>query len=172
MKNPIASVSAVAIAAVIAITAVGVTAVSSAPLPVNNYFHGYAEDATETFATTSYADVVGATVSVPAATSSVAYAETNAPGTPTRYVRLKITWAASGSKVTSTDGTCAVYVNGAVLATSARTVPFAAASTMAGVVLVARTSDAAQTVKLQCKSGDTAVFTVTNSAVLVEEVVR
>lgn len=171
MKNPTLSMIAGGVIA-LAVLSLGLSAGHAAPLPVNNYFHGFAEDASETFATTSYADVTGATVSVPASTASVAYAETNAPGTPTRYVRLKITWAATGSKATSTDGTCAVYVNGAVLATTARVVPTAAASTMAGVVLVARTSDAAQTVKLQCKSGDTAVFTVTNSALLVEEVVR
>lgn len=144
----------------------------AAPLPANTYFHGYAENASATFASTSYADVTGVTVSVPASTAAVAYGETNAPGTPTRYVRLKITWAATGSKATALTGTCAVYVNGAVLATTARVIDVAAQGTMAGVVLVARTSDAAQTVKLQCKSADTAVFTVTNSALLVEEVVR
>lgn len=171
MKINRPSLLAAVIGAGLALSA-GLFAVNAAPLPVNNYFHGYAEDASETFATTSYADVTGATVSVPASTAAVAYAETNAPGTPTRYVRLKITWAATGSKATTLTGTCAVYVNGAVLATTARIIDVAAQGTMSGVVLVARTSDAAQTVKLQCKSADTAVFTVTNSALLVEEVVR
>lgn len=165
-------VAAIALCLTAGAFAVSTSPALAAPLPVNTYFHGYAEDATESFATTSYADVVSATVSVPAATGAVAYNETNAPGTPTRYVRLKITWTATGSKATATTGTCGVYVNGAVLATTERSVATAAASTMAGVTLVARTSNAAQTVKLQCKSGDTNVFTVTNTALLVEEVVR
>lgn len=134
---------------------------------------GYADaTAGQTFATTSYADLAAATVSVPAS-QRVAYNNSGISGPSTRLPYIRVTWSAATSKATGTDGTCAIFVNGAIVAGTARQSTFAAgASSIGGFYEVARSSDAAQTVKLQCKSADTSVFTVAFGNIRVEEVVR
>lgn len=115
----------------------------------------------QTFATTSYADLTGATLSV---TPRAFPNQTEAPGTPARATYIVVDWSADVTKATATTGICALYANGAVIAASERYISSAASrGTIGGTYTVANSLNAAQTVKLQCKSGDTNVFTVNNA---------
>ena len=105
--------------------------------------------ATYNNSTTGYTDVTGVSVALPATTA------------PFANQLLRVCYSADVTKATSTTGTIAVYANGAVIAASARTVGVGQ-WTMAACYIVARADGAAQTIKLQAKSGDTAQFTVTN----------
>lgn len=120
-----------------------------------------------TFATTSYADLTGASCSV----------------TPTRYDPtaatngvadlLVVTYSLDVTKATATTAVCAVYANGAVVATTARTLNYAAAQgVLAGRFIIPNSTVGAQTVKLQCKSGDTNTATVKLGHWIVEEYTR
>lgn len=121
--------------------------------------------ASQTFATTSYADLAAATLTF---TPTILPSQTEAPATPTRYTYIKVDWSADVIKATTTTGTCAVYVNGAVVAASSRTIDVAAKQgVISGSYTVANTVSGAQTVKLQCKSGDTAVLTVNTAQMAV-----
>lgn len=123
--------------------------------------------ATQTFATTSYADLAAATVSfVPRFDSTIV----EAPGTPTKvdYIRVTVTYVMS--KATATTGTCAVFANGAIVTKTAQAITTAATNAnVSGVFYLVNSLAGTQTVKLQCKSGDTNVFTVTSAHLIVEE---
>lgn len=120
-----------------------------------------------TFATTSYADLTGATITF---TPAKDYATTGAPGEPNPVPHLHVYASLDVTKATTTTGTCALYANGAVIAASARTIDVAAKEgTMTLLYDVAEATSGSQVVKLQCKSGDTAVFTVNNGQLYVEE---
>lgn len=119
--------------------------------------------ATQTFATTSYADLAAATVTA----KPLVYD----PTVNSEY--LWVVWTADVTKATATSGTCAVYINGAALAKTARTWGWIAAGnngTIGGGFLLSNSTSGSQTVKLQCKSGDTNVFTVNNAELTVFEV--
>lgn len=109
-----------------------------------------------TNATTSYTDIAGTEVTVPATSRDYA------------LQFLKVCWWATATKATSTTGTVRVYANGAGIAASAKTVTFGAANdSIGGCYFVARSSAAAQTVKLQGVSGDTEALTVANAQIAV-----
>lgn len=142
---------------------------TTAPTKMANIFvQGYADaTASQTFAVTSYADLAAAAISY---TPRNDPAEVNAPGTPARLSRAHITWSADVSKATGTTGSCAIYVNGAIVAGTERFSHFSAGRNSIGgfydVTLVGATT---QTVKLQCHSADTSVFTVNTGNIYVEE---
>lgn len=145
------------------------TGLAAYAAPATNFLpsiriQGYADaTATQTFATTSYADLAAATVSF------VPVRDPTVPAGTAKDDLIKITWSADVIKATSTTGTCAVYVNGAVVAASARTIDVAAKQgVIGGTLMVVNSTVGTQTVKLQCKSGDTAVFTVNNAHLIVE----
>jgi hypothetical protein len=120
-----------------------------------------------TFATTSYADLPGATVTL---TPQVDPNATEAPGVNKPTDTIIVEFNADVTKATATTGTCAVYANGAVVAKTARTISSAAGQgTMTIFAALANTTTGAQTVKVQCKSGDTNVFTVNNAMLRVIE---
>lgn len=107
-----------------------------------------------TNATTSYTDITGTSIEIPATRGDYSL----------QFVR--VCWAATATKATSTTGTVRVYANGAGIAASAKTVTFGAANdSLGGCYTVARSSGAAQTVKLQGVSGDTAALTVANAQI-------
>lgn len=120
-----------------------------------------------TFATTSYADCTGASITF---TPAKDYATTEAPGTPASVPHLHLLWSADVTKATATTMTCALYVNGAVLAKTARTVTVLANASMTSFADVAEATSGSQTVKVQCKSGDTNTGTVNNGTLYAEEV--
>lgn len=162
------------VVAALALAIGGFCAPASAAIPYrapNIYVSGYVNaTAAQTFATTSYADLAAATVTVsPVRDPNIV----NAPGTPAVVDRLHITWNADVIKATTTTGTCAIYVNGAIVAATARTIDVAAKQgVISGFYDVANSTTGDQTVKLQCKSGDTAVFTVNQASLLVENFVQ
>lgn len=104
-----------------------------------------------TNATTSYTDITGASVTVPATR-----------GDPSlQYFR--VCYWADVTKATSTTGTIQVVANGAAITASRRTVASAAGQTsVSECYTVARASAASSTIKLQAVSGDTATFTIAN----------
>lgn len=144
------------------------------PIPapfVPNYVYQGSGPATAgtTFATTSYADLTGATVSFVPTNNDPTTAGRSALATPTADL-IEVTWNLDVVKATATTGTCALYANGAVIAASARTVDFAAKNTtISETWVVANTTVGTQTIKLQCKSGDTNVFTVNFGMIAVKE---
>jgi hypothetical protein len=104
--------------------------------------------------TTSLADIPGVSFSVPITNKNY------------NNQFVEVCYYASATKATSTTGTIGVYANGAEITASERSITSAAGiSTMASCYVVARSSAAAQTVKLQFKSGDTAAFTINNGQV-------
>lgn len=104
-----------------------------------------------TNATTSYTDITGASVAIPATRGDYSL----------QYIR--VCYWADVTKATSTSGSIRVYANGAGITASVRTVTSAAGQTTLNLCYtVARSSAAAQTVKLQGVSGDTATFTIAN----------
>jgi hypothetical protein len=120
-----------------------------------------------TFATTSFADLPGATLTL---TPQVDPNRVEAPGTPAIADNIVVEFTADVTKATATTGTCGIFVNGAQLAKTARTVTSAAGeSSIAFVGAIANTTTGAQTVKVQCKSGDTNVFTVNQGTLRVVE---
>lgn len=124
--------------------------------------------ASQTFATTSYADLALATTSV---TPLVDPNATSAPGVPSYTDWIHVSFSMDVQKATATTGTCAVFANGAVVTKTARTVNSGAGNvSMSGDFYLANSTTGAQTIKLQCKSGDTNVFTVNNAHLVVEEI--
>jgi hypothetical protein len=117
--------------------------------------------ASSTFATTSYADLPAATITF---TPQVDPNRSEAPGTPIPADNIVVEFTADVSKATATTGTCAVFLNGAIVAKTARTIASAAGEgSMAFVGALANTTTGSQTLKVQCKSGDTNTFTVLNA---------
>lgn len=110
-----------------------------------------------TNSTTSYTDITGASVAVPA---------TNKAWSGKQFIR--VCYSADVIKATATIGTIGVYVNGAVVAASERSAPSTLRGNINACYVVARASAAAQTVKLQGKSGDANQFTVTNLQMTVD----
>lgn len=105
-----------------------------------------------TNATTSYTDIAGATVSVPA---------TNKAWSGKQFIEACY-WA-DATKATATTGTIQLYVNGAAVTGSRRTIASSAGQNNISLCYrVARADANAQTVKLQGVSGDTNTFTVAN----------
>lgn len=121
--------------------------------------------AAQTFATTAYADVAG---------SNVTYVPTlNDCTTAARKAAclIEVSWSFDATKATATTGVCAVYVNGAVVASSARTVGAVTEDVIGGTFVFANSTVGSQTLKLQCKSGDTNVFTVNFGHVVYKEII-
>lgn len=148
---------------------------ASPPVPgvVPTYvFQGFAPaTAASTFNTTSYVDLPGATVTLTPTHNDPTTAGKSALATPQADL-IKVTWHLDVTKATTTTGTCGVFANGALIAASTRTIDVAAKETgMSGTYIVANSTVGAQTVKLQCKSGDTAVLTVNLGMLVVEEIV-
>lgn len=133
---------------------------------------GFADaTAASTFATASYADLPAATLSfIPARDPN----QTCAPSEPCPIPRLHVFASLDVIKATATTGTCGIFVNGALLAKTARTIDTAAKQGTLSLVLDVPESvtyvGTPLVVKLQCKSGDTNVFTVNNGLLYVEEV--
>ena len=135
--------------------------------PSNHRFIGYVDaTAGQTFATTSYADLALATLTfTPTIDPTIVEA-----GVVTHVSRVQVRWSADVSKATATTGSCAIFVNGAIVANTERFSASAAGrNSIDGIIDVALTSAASQVVKLQCRSGDTNVFTVNNASLWVEE---
>jgi len=122
-------------------------------------------------ATTGYTDVTGSSFTYTPTINDCTTAGRLLNIGATLPCLLKITWSFDVTKATATTGTCAVFVNGAVVATSARLVASAAGANavMAGVLVVPVTVVGTQTIKMQCKSADTNAITVNNGHVVVEE---
>lgn len=155
----------------VAAGALGSAAVAATP-PPNFRPLGYAEaTATQTFATTSYADLAAATLTF---TPTIDPTIVEAGGaTVTHTERVHVWWNADVSKATGTTGSCAIYVNGAIVAATERFSHFSAGrNTISGIYDVTLTSAASQVVKVQCRSADTSVFTVTAAGLYAEEVYR
>jgi len=114
-----------------------------------------------TNATTAYTDLPGA-IAVPAFVDA----------DPTRADSLtyyEVTYQATLSKATGGSATLGLFVNGAVLADSEEVVTQAGGARMVtNTILVPLTNNAAQTVKLQAKSSDTSILTVTKARLTVK----
>lgn len=120
-----------------------------------------ADLANTTNATTAYVDVTGAAVAVEAATEDPTQSATKG--------YLRASFSAIVSKATGGNAILGLNVNGAVVPDTETTI----ASTQGAVrvtmsYLIARASAAAQTVKLQVKSSDTSIATVTDAYIDVE----
>ncbi|MFZ3194080.1 MAG: hypothetical protein WA154_12860 [Moraxellaceae bacterium] len=137
---------------------------------VSNVRHFPAAEATagQTFATTSYADLVNAAVTFVPVRDNTAV---EAPGGVYATDRLFVQFNADVSKATGTTGECAIYANGAVVAASSRFSHFSAGrNSMTSMAWVIPATGASQVVKVQCRSADTSIFTVTNATLVVQEV--
>jgi hypothetical protein len=95
------------------------------------------------------------------------------------YEHLRVMWSADVSKATSTTGSCAIYLNGAVVAGSVRSAGYAGGEgVLAGYADLSYPANnfnvgsptQVQTVTLQCYSADTATFTVNRAQLHVDEV--
>jgi hypothetical protein len=130
--------------------------------------------ASSTFATTSFADLPGSSVTVnpivdPNSTNAPVGTALGTLGYP--LVHEHIYWSLDVTKATATTGTCGLYINGALVTRTERTINYAAGEgTMGGYEDIVNTTTGSQTVKIQCKSGDTDTFTVNNGTIYVEEV--
>lgn len=125
----------------------------------------------QTFATTVYADLAVATCSLTPTRNDPTTAGSTALNPKADLIQ--VSYSIMGSKATATTGICAVFVNGAILANTARTTDFGEIqSSMSGFFIVPNTTVGVQTIKLQCKSGDTNVFTVAFGHLFVAEIVR
>lgn len=121
-----------------------------------------------TFATTSYADLPGSSITFTPSRDPTTAAFQNGP---TITQRLRVLWNLDAIKATTTTLTCALYVNGAVVAASARTIDVAAKNAVMGGLWEGQlTTAGSQVVKLQCKSGDTAVGTVNFGYLIADEI--
>lgn len=120
--------------------------------------------ATQTFAVTTYADLVGSSVSF---TPSVDPTQAVFPGgTNLNPVYVRVVATLDVSKATATTGSCTPFVNGAVIAAMETFIASAAGrGTMVLDFTIPITSAATQTLKIQCRSADTNIFTVTDSSV-------
>lgn len=115
--------------------------------------------ANQTFATTSYADLAG---------TAITFVPTVNDPTQMASSYVMVSFELQGSKATATTGTCGVFINGAVSATTTATINVAGVDeSFGGVYLVPNTTVGSQTVKVQCKSGDTNVFTVAKGQLVV-----
>lgn len=102
-----------------------------------------------TNSTATPSDITGATCSLPAYDGD--YSK--------QYI--EVCFNADVTKSTATNGSIGVYANGALITASKRASTSAAGQAdLSGCYTVARSSGAAQTVKLQGVSGDTNLFTV------------
>ena len=120
-----------------------------------------ADLANSTNATTAYTDVTGAAVAVDAATED--------PTQVSSYGMIRATFSAIVSKATAGNAILGLNINGAVVADTETTVASTqGAQRVSGSFLIARSSLAAQTVKLQVKSSDANVATVTDAYLDVE----
>lgn len=159
--------------------ALGTLNIADASPPVTGFVPTYVYQgsapatAGTTFATTSYADLTGATVTLtPTHNDPSTTGKTGSAAMAAQADLIKVTWNLDLIKATTTTGTCALYANGAVIAASARTIDVAAKNTtISETWVVANSTTGAQTVKIQCKSGDTAVLTVNFGQITVEEIV-
>lgn len=124
--------------------------------------------ASQTFATTSFADLVGSSVTfVPRVDPTVA------PyfGGPNSLDYVHVQATLDGTKATATTGSCAPFVNGTIIAGQETFISFGATrGTVTLDFFIPVTSAASQTLKIQCRSGDTNIFTVTDSYVEWEEI--
>lgn len=128
------------------------------PYNVDFRLEGVADaTAASTFATTSLADLAGATVTMPSIgirdfAGDYAY----------------VCYTADVIKATATTGSLEVWINGAVVAKTLRTVDTAAKNTtIGGCWLLALSAGTSNVVKLQGKSGDTNTFTVNQAELTV-----
>lgn len=133
--------------------------------------------AASTFATTSYADLAGNVCTFTPHRNDPTGASLQGAGlssSTTAFAdQIEVLWTGDVTKATATTGTCAVYVNGAVVASSARTASSSGGEeNLAWSGLLANATVGQQTVKVQCKSGDTNTFTVNNAHLTVLEVMR
>lgn len=131
----------------------------------------------QTFATTSYAVVTLATCAFVPHRNDPTGAALQGAGLSTSTTALAdqiwVSYSVDGTKATATSGTCAVYANGAVVALSARVATSAGGEeSMAWEGFIPNTTVGAQTVQLECKSGDTNTFTVNFAHILVLDVTR
>lgn len=118
-----------------------------------------------TFNATGYADLPGSNFTFTPTLNDETTAARLSPGL------IEVNWSIDATKATSTTGTCAVFVNGAVVAASARTVGAVTEDVIGGDFMFPNTVVGPQTIKLQCKSGDTAVFTINFGHMIVREVI-
>lgn len=123
--------------------------------------------------TTGYTDVTGSSFTYTPSVNDCTTAGRVLNTGRTFACLIEVEWSLDVTKSTATTGTCAVYVNGAIVATSARLVASAAGvnAVMAGVLVVANTTVGTQTIKLQCKSADGNAITVNNGHVVVSEII-
>lgn len=129
--------------------------------------------ASSTFATASYADLPGSTITFVPLVNDETTAGRNSGNFPGRVPAgiIEVEWSIDGTKATATTGTCAVFVNGAVVASSARTVGAVTEDVIGGTFYFTNTTAGSQPVKLQCKSGDTNVFTVNFGHMAITEII-
>lgn len=88
-------------------------------------------------------------------------------GVPVEH--LHIFWSADLTKATSTTGFCELFVNGAIYPKSLRRIGVGE-DVVAGQLDIANTVTGAQAVQLQCASADTAVLTINQADMLVQEI--
>jgi len=116
--------------------------------------------ANSTFATTSFADLAGTPITF-TPVKDPTMTDAGATGVNSPAPTLVVDWSLDASKATATNGVCGVFANGALIAASTRNLTTGAGEgTLAGHYEVALTAGGSQVVKLQCKSGDTNVFTI------------
>lgn len=128
-----------------------------------------------TFATTSYADLAGSNITFVPLVNDETTTGRNSGNFPGRVPAglIEVSWSLEVSKATATTGVCGVFVNGALVASSARSTTFvttADAQTIGGDFIFTNTTAGSQTLKLQCKSGDTNIMTVVFGHVVYTEI--
>lgn len=132
----------------------------------------YAEaTANQTFAVTTYADLAVATCSLTPTRNDPTTAGSTQVNAKADLIQVSYTGQVS--KATATTGTCGVFINGAVSTVTERITDFGEVQgVIAGTFIIPNTTVGVQTIKMQCKSADTNVFTVKNLHLFVAEIVR
>lgn len=132
----------------------------------------YADSTAYTNATTGYTDLTAATCAfTPTRNDPTTAGNTTIPA---KADLIKVSAYLRVAKGTAGTGTCAIFVNGAVVTATERITDFGEINAELTLgYLVPNTVVGVQTVKIQCKSSDANTLTVTAGAhLIVEEVVR
>lgn len=148
----------------------------SSPTPItrsSNVRHFPAQQVTagQTFAVTAYADLAGSLTTFVPVRNPGTYTTPGTAATQNQLPRIEVTASLDVSKATGTTGSCAVFVNGAIVPASERFSSFSAGrNTVSLLWFGLNTVTGSQVVKVQCHSADTSVFTVSTGQVTVKEI--
>jgi hypothetical protein len=164
---------AMCFAAAIACPAEAAVTVVQGSFPQNSKLYAYGPMTQgTTFATTVHTIVPGGSVSFVPTVNDETTAGRNSTqnGLTTRGAGLiEINWAIDGTKATATTGNCDLFINGAEVTDSQRSMGVGE-DFIGGSYVVANTTVGAQTVGVYCWSGDTNTFTLNRGFMTVREV--